>query len=98
MGFSCLGVRVSNALGSCSFPTSHLLNFGQEVTVGHPLVNADAWKMLCPWRKGTKRHFCCSSKGPVTTVTCPNCFCEKHFVSLTFPSFTKNSNQTKPNK
>lgn len=35
--------------------------------VGHPLVNADAWKMLCAWRKRTKRHFCCSSKGPNTS-------------------------------
>lgn len=29
----CLGVRVSGALGSCSFPASQLLNFGQEVTL-----------------------------------------------------------------
>lgn len=33
MGFSCLWLRVSDALCSCSFFTSHLLNFGQEVTL-----------------------------------------------------------------
>lgn len=41
----CLGVRVSGALGSCSFPASQLLNFGQEVTLQDIL-----WLMLMPTR------------------------------------------------
>lgn len=41
----CLGVRVSGALGSCSFPASQLLNFGQELTLQGIL-----WLMLMPRR------------------------------------------------
>lgn len=47
---------------------------------------------------GTKRHCCCSSKGSNTIVTCPNCFCEKRFVSLTCPSSTKKTQTNKSKK
>lgn len=59
-GFRCFGFLFFSHLSLARF-------WAGGDSVGHPLVNADPWKMLCPWRKVTKRHCCCSSKGSNTS-------------------------------
>lgn len=69
-------------------------------SVGHPLVNAGAWKMLCPWRKGSKRFVLQLQRANhhrhMSQLLLWEAFCFSDNFSFLHKKTPNKQNQTKP--